>query len=153
MTRFAWVAARAARAITPSSTATARQVRAVAIQPVRTAGAAAAVTIRDGGLESGNGEDDKKSMLKIEISDPTAILRALATRYESSTRIIMEYVDNSLDRYSWPPVLQVAHPPVLEHVTVLHSQRDALCLRPFCNVTYHHHHRDLLARQRAPNHL
>lgn len=44
--------------------------------------------------------------VKIEISDPTAILRALATRYESSTRILMEYVDNSLDR--WVSELVVA---------------------------------------------
>eukprot|EP00041_Stephanoeca_diplocostata_P025127 m.651465 g.651465 ORF g.651465 m.651465 type:complete len:658 (+) comp22676_c0_seq11:137-2110(+) len=38
-----------------------------------------------------------KRYMRLQISDPAAILNAIATKYESSTRVLMEYVDNSLD--------------------------------------------------------
>jgi HSP90 family molecular chaperone len=38
-----------------------------------------------------------EAKLSLQIANPAAILNAIASRYESSTRILMEYVDNSLD--------------------------------------------------------
>jgi hypothetical protein len=37
------------------------------------------------------------STFDLEISDPVPLLNAIAERYESAARILMEYIDNSLD--------------------------------------------------------
>jgi hypothetical protein len=42
-------------------------------------------------------EAPNDATLDLEISDPVAILNEIAARYESTERILMEYVDNALD--------------------------------------------------------
>ena len=49
------------------------------------------------GHEEGGGGRRAGGALQLQIANPAMILSGIATRYESSTRILMEYVDNSLD--------------------------------------------------------
>ena len=42
-------------------------------------------------------QKDGTDTMRLQIANPAMILSGIATRYESSTRILMEYVDNSLD--------------------------------------------------------
>lgn len=46
---------------------------------------------------SGNNLVQQGGMLDLQISDPVSMLNEVARRYESTERILMEYVDNALD--------------------------------------------------------
>ena len=65
------------------------QIRCVPLSPLLTRGPA---VLRCGALRSSS-----SAALSLQVSSPALLLNAMAERYTSTSRILMEFIDNSFD--------------------------------------------------------